>query len=125
MFRKAFTHVELLVVIAIIGVLIAMLFPAIHAVREAGRRTVCSNNVRQLALGFLGSYLEDCPPGPFRYQAGRNQQCNTLHFWSYHSAGANFALADGSVRAIPYSIEDTVMQALATRAGGETVSLDF
>jgi prepilin-type N-terminal cleavage/methylation domain-containing protein/prepilin-type processing-associated H-X9-DG protein len=73
----------------------------------------------------MGIYLDDCPPGPYRFTAGRNEQCNTLHFWSYHPGGANFALADGSVRLIPYSIEDATMQALATRAGGETINLDF
>jgi prepilin-type N-terminal cleavage/methylation domain-containing protein/prepilin-type processing-associated H-X9-DG protein len=71
----------------------------------------------------IGTYLLDCPPGPFNYVAGRNEQCDALHFWSNHSGGANFAMADGSVRLISYSIGDTVMQALATRAGGETVAL--
>ena len=73
----------------------------------------------------MGRYLDDCPPGPYRFTAGRNEQCNTLHFWSYHSGGANFAYADGSVRLIPYAIEETVMRALATRAGGEVVNLDY
>jgi prepilin-type processing-associated H-X9-DG protein len=64
-----------------------------------------------------------CGNGPFPFQNARiDDICSLLHSWSLHTGGANVAFADGSVRFLSYSA-DSILPALSSRAGGETVSL--
>ena len=81
--RTAFTLVELLVVIAIIGVLVALLLPAVQAAREAARRSSCQNNLKQIALAshnYHDTYLKLPPASTATSLAGSSGFAAILPF---------------------------------------------
>jgi len=120
-FRTAFTLVELLVVLAIVGVLVGLLFPAVHSVRETSRRNACQNNLRQIGLGLSNyeSSFRALPLGsefgtghawssrilPYLDQVGLNASIDFRKPWN---DGANLTAASSqlSVFSCPSSLKD-------------------
>jgi prepilin-type processing-associated H-X9-DG protein len=76
-------------------------------------------NLRSVGIPEMNA----CPTGPYSYKPGTiREPCDQFHWWSLHPNGSNFLMSDGSVRSIGYAAKDLI-PLLATRAGGEVVSL--
>ncbi len=103
--RRGFTLVELLVVIAIIGILIALLLPAVQAAREAARRSQCTNNLKQLGLA-LHNYHDTY--GCFPFRKGGTAACTTISTGYGNRRNGNCNRLSGFIPLLPY-LEQTPM----------------
>jgi prepilin-type N-terminal cleavage/methylation domain-containing protein len=117
--RRGFTLVELLVVIAVIGILVALLLPAVQAARETARRSSCTNNLKQVALAFQ-NYHDTHKSFPYGGDDGPTACCSAdpgyyhNYSWAYHimpfleqqnlydQGTANFNVLDTSIVAAYY-----------------------
>ncbi|MEN6497605.1 MAG: DUF1559 domain-containing protein [Thermoguttaceae bacterium] len=120
--RAGFTLVELLVVIAIIGILIALLLPAVQAAREAARRSQCSNNMKQQGLAFQNHHDA--------FNAFPNGGAGTA-WWSTPYSGEKWGHSQW-VRLLPYMEQSAMYNKLqwgknpgTTPATGQTISSGY
>lgn len=109
--RRGFTLVELLVVIAIIGILIALLLPAVQAARESARRTQCNNNLKQLGIALHG-YHDVWNVFPYRMGG--------TSFTGTTSVQSNEYRVSAFVGLLPYIEQQALYNLITSRSIGTT-----
>ena len=119
--RKGFTLIELLVVISIIGVLIALLLPAVQSAREAARRMQCINNLKQLGLGLHNYETSQGVLPPSLCLTGRSNTVTWFGGWSVHGRVLPYLEQGNMYNAINFAIHYEAAPNLTVTA--QTLSL--
>jgi len=131
--RRAFTLVELLVVVAIIAVLAAMLLPALARAKEAGKRTLCGSNLRQIQMAFVlyaQDYTDDLPNtgDPFLWM-GRRWRWVVQPYLSFGGRNSNASDPNASTNFTPGTLvcpsDETATASYDATSYGYTASAYF
>ncbi len=118
--KKGFTLIEILVVVAIVGVMSSMLIGAIHKGREAGRRTNCSNNIRQIGMAFF-MYIDENNDrfprmsSPY-WMDSVNRYIDNPKVWSCPDQ-PNIGYTPGNIDSIPFSYNYSIGLSPANMSG--------
>ena len=104
---RAFTLVELLVVIAIIGILVALLLPAVQQARAAARRVQCMNNMKQIGLALMNYHSQNNEfPASSTWPVGADGRAQGINSTTFNGHGPNWV-----IRALPFMEEQTTYDA--------------